>query len=101
MGHNRETSHRACRRGVVAALAAVAALVPAVAGADYPRLTKQDRALAAQDDLARNLYPAQAQRTAKPPPSEEIAQGVAVPSARDAVMQWLSRWGPVENRELR
>jgi hypothetical protein len=101
MVHHREPSRRACRRGVVVALAAVAVLVPAVAGADYPRLTKPDRALAARDDLARNLYPARAQRMAKPPPRQEIAHGVAAPSARDAVMQWLSRWGPVENRERR
>jgi hypothetical protein len=101
MGHHREASRRARRRGVVAALATIAALVPAVAGADYPRLTKQDRALAAQDDLARNLYPAPALRMAKPPPREEPAQGVAAPSARDVVTQWLSRWGPVENRERR
>ena len=97
----RETSSRARRRrGTVAAIAAVAALVPAAAGADHHRPQKIDRAIAAQDDLARRLYPGARQPAAKPVPNEGVAPRVEAPKAGEAVVEWLSRWGPVDRREI-
>jgi hypothetical protein len=84
----------------VTAIAAAATLVPALAGADYPRPEKIDRALAAQDDLAQRLYPGARQPTVRPEPSEVVAQPVAAPNSSEAVVEWLSRWGPVDSREI-
>ncbi len=95
----REASSRVrCCLGSVAAIAAVAALVPTAAGADAHRPQKIDRALSAQDDLARRLYPGARQSAAKPVPV--IAQRVEAPNEGDAVVEWLSRWGPVDSREI-
>ncbi len=97
----REASSRVRRcLGSVAAIAAVAALVPAAAGADAHRPQKIDRALSAQDDLARRLYAGARQPAAKPVPNAVIAQRVEAPNAGDAVVEWLSRWGPVDSREI-
>jgi hypothetical protein len=83
----------------VAAIAAVAALVPAAAGADHQRPQKIDRALAARDDLARRLYPGARQPAARPVPNEAVAPRVEATKAGEAVVEWLSRWGPVDRRE--
>ena len=97
----REASTRMRRRlGTVAAIAAVAALVPAAAGADRPRPQKIDRALAAQDDLAQRMYPGARQPATQPVPNEVVAQRLAAPNASEAVVEWLSRWGPVDSREI-
>jgi hypothetical protein len=97
----REASTRVRRRlGTVAAIAAAAALVPAAAGADHHRPQKIDRALAAQDVLAQRLYPGGRQPATKPVPNEVVAQRVAAPNTSEAVVEWLSRWGPVDSREI-
>ena len=97
----REASTRVQRRlSTVAAIAAVAALVPAAAGADRPRPQKLDRALAAQDDLARHMYRGARQPAMRPVPNEGVAQRVAAPNASEALLEWLSRWGPVDSQEI-
>jgi hypothetical protein len=86
--------------GTAAAIAAVAALLPAAAGADTHRPQTIDRALAARDDLAQRLYAGDAPRAAKPAPDPGVARRVEAPKAGDAVVEWLSRWGPVHRREI-
>jgi hypothetical protein len=101
MRPNRDARLPAGSRRAAAAAIAAAFLLPGVAGADYPRPEKVDRALAAQDDLARRLYPARPARSPRRPAEDAAAARAEAPNRSDAVIEWLSRWGPVESQEVR
>jgi hypothetical protein len=101
MRPNRHANPRAGSRRAGAAAIAAAVLLPGVALADAPRPEPVDRTLAAQDDLARRLYPARPPRSPKAPAADAAAAHLEAPSRGDAVIEWLSRWGPVESQEVR